>query len=151
MFTGEPHPVPKGIGASVRAGSRNGAGELVVEAEAVDEETVLGRILRTAEAAASRKGRVERWVDRAGGAFVPFVALTAAATAVGWWWAGDPSRAVTAAAGVLVVACPCALGLAVPLVAALGVARGARDGVVFKGADMLERAAAVDTVVFDKT
>lgn len=151
MFTGEPEPRAAGPGSRVRAGSRNGLGELVVRAEAAGGRTLLGGILRAAEEAAARRGRTERLADRAAAFFVPVVGLIALVTGLAWWEAGEPGRAVLAAAGVLVVACPCALGLAVPLAAALGVARGLREGIVIGGADVLERAGRIDTVVFDKT
>lgn len=151
MFTGEPQPVPKAPGAPAWAGSRNGAGELVVVTACAGPATVLGRLAAHVERASRSAGATERLSDRAARAFAPAVALLATLSALAWWAAGQPGRAVTAAAGVLVVACPCALGLAVPLAAAIAVGRAALAGAVVKGAEVLERAAGVDTVVFDKT
>jgi Cu+-exporting ATPase len=151
MMTGESLPVDVAPGSDVVAGTINTTGALVVRATAVGEQTRLAQIAELVTAAQSRKAAIQKLADRISGIFVPVVLVIAALTAIGWSLAGEFTTAFTAAISVLVVACPCALGLATPTALIAGIGRGARAGILISGADALEHARNIDTVVFDKT
>jgi len=152
MLTGESLPVAKEPGASVAGGSVNGEGRLVVETTAIGAETVLARIIRLVENAQAAKAPIQRLVDRVSAVFVPAVLGIALATLVGWLIAGvGAEQAIVAAVSVLVIACPCALGLATPTAIMAGTGVAARAGILIKDAEALEHAHGLDTIVFDKT
>jgi len=152
MLTGEPVPVDKGPGDEVIGATVNTDGRLVVEATRVGAETALAQIVRLVEEAQGSSAPVQRLADRVSAVFVPVVLAIAAATVVGWLLTGHGAEeAFTAAVAVLIIACPCALGLATPTAIMVGTGRGAQLGVLIKGGEVLERTKAVDTVVFDKT
>ena len=152
MLTGEPLPVARHPGDRVVGGSINGAGRIVLEVGAVGTETVLARIVRMVEDAQAAKAPIQRIVDRVAAVFVPAVLAIAAATLVGWLLAGHGvESAIVAATAVLVIACPCALGLATPAAIMAGTGVAARHGVLIKDAQALELAHRVKVVAFDKT
>ncbi|HEV7371373.1 heavy metal translocating P-type ATPase [Arenibaculum sp.] len=152
MLTGESLPVEKSEGAAVTAGSIDVDGLLVVETTAVGAETMLAKIVRMVEGAQASKAPIQRLVDRVSAVFVPVVLAIAAATFLGWWLiGGDVANAVITAVSVLVIACPCALGLATPTAIMVGTGAAARLGILIKDAEALERAHAIATVAFDKT
>ncbi len=152
MLTGESLPVDKGPGDDVFGATVNQQGRLVVEARKVGADTALAQIVRLVEDAQASKAPVQRLADRVSAVFVPTVIAIAAATAVVWLALGNPfAGALEAAVAVLIIACPCALGLATPTAIMVGSARGAELGVLFKGAEVFERSRSVDTVMFDKT
>ncbi len=154
MVSGEPLPVAKAPGDDVVGGTVNATGTFVMEARRVGGETLLARIVaRVAEAQRSR-APVQRLVDTVSGIFVPAVVGAAVLTFVVWAaWGPDPAlaHAVVAAVSVLIIACPCALGLATPMSIMVATGRGAREGVLFRDAEALERLRDVDTLVVDKT
>jgi Cu+-exporting ATPase len=154
MVTGEPIPVEKGAGARVTGGTLNGTGTLVVRAERVGRETLLAQIVRMVAEAQRSRAPIQRIADVVAGYFVPVVAAVAAATFVIWAVAGPEPRfahALVSAVAVLIIACPCALGLATPMSIMVGVGRGATAGVLIRNAEALERFERVDTLVVDKT
>ncbi|MDE0349805.1 MAG: heavy metal translocating P-type ATPase [Gammaproteobacteria bacterium] len=152
LVTGESVPVAKTEGASVTGGSINGAGLLKVRATAVGEESTLARIIRLVENAQAGKASVQRLVDRISAVFVPCVVAVAAVTFLAWLvFSGDLETSLIAAVSVLVIACPCALGLATPTAIMTGTGAAARAGILVKDIAALEQAHRVDTVVFDKT
>jgi Cu2+-exporting ATPase len=151
LLTGESRPVPKEPGASVIAGSVVAGGSLRVRVTAVGNQTTLSGIVRMVEAAQASQSRAQALGDRAA-ALLFYVALVAgAATFLGWLLLGDPEGAVIRSATVLVIACPHALGLAIPLVIAISTSVGAQNGLLVKDRLALERAREIDTVIFDKT
>ncbi len=152
LVTGESLPVDVTPGDELTGGSINTTGRLVVEATRVGADTTLAGIARLVERAQTTKAPVQRLADRVSAIFVPVVLVLAALTFAGWWAAtGDPSRALEVAISVLVIACPCALGLATPTALLVGTGRGARLGILIKGADVLEDTRRIDAVVLDKT
>ncbi len=152
LLTGESLPVEKAPGDPVTGGSINGSGLLRVEVTAVGTRTVLARIIDLVQTAQASKPPVQRLVDRVSAVFVPAVIVIAALAFAGWWLAGaGTATAVINAVSVLVIACPCALGLATPTALMTGTGLAARRGILIKDAEALERARAIDTVVFDKT
>ena len=152
MVTGEPVPEEVGPGDAVLGASVNSNGSLVVEATSVGADTVLARIMRLVEQAQTNRTRIQRLADRISAVFVPAAVAIAVGTLIGWLAAGQPaSEAFTAAVAVLIVACPCALGLATPLAVMVGTGRGSQLGIIVKGGEMLEDTRQLDTVVFDKT
>jgi Cu2+-exporting ATPase len=152
MLTGESAPVPKGPGDEVVAGSVNGTGRLLVTATRAGAETVLARIARAVGEAQARKANVQRIADRVVGGFVPAVVAIAAVTAAFWLVRGPTATdALMAGISVLVIACPCALGLATPLAVLVGSTAAQRSGILVRGGDVMERAAAVRCVLLDKT
>lgn len=152
MLTGEPLPVAKGVGDRVTGGSINGEGRIVMLATAVGQESVLARIIRLVEDAQAAKAPIQRLVDQVSAVFVPVVLGIAALTLGGWLLAGaGVEEALIHAVAVLVIACPCALGLATPAAIMAGTGVAARHGILIKDAQALELAHQVDTVAFDKT
>ncbi len=153
MLTGESMPVDKGVGDGVFGATVNQHGALVVKATRVGAQTALAQIAHLVEEAQATKAPVQKLADSVAGVFVPIVIGVAVVTSVAWYFVsgGDISQALTTGVAVLVVACPCALGLATPTAIMVGSGRGARLGVVFKGAELFERSRAVDMVLFDKT
>ena len=152
MLTGEPLPVHKTADATVTGGSINGSGRVVMRVTAVGQETVLSRIIRLVEDAQAAKAPIQRLVDRVSGVFVPVVIVLAALTLCAWWLTGHPfEQALIHAVAVLVIACPCALGLATPAAIMAGTGVAAKYGILIKDAQALELAHRVDIVAFDKT
>jgi Cu+-exporting ATPase len=152
LLTGESQPLAKGPGDAVTGGAINGEGALTVQTTAVGAETTLARIVRLVEDAQAAKAPVQRLVDRVSAVFVPVVVLIALLTFGGWLLAGAAwQAAMINAVTVLVIACPCALGLATPTAIMVGTGVAARHGILIQDAAALEHAHAVDTVVFDKT
>nr|WP_153785818.1 heavy metal translocating P-type ATPase [Pseudomonas sp. EMN2] len=152
LISGESLPVPKQPGDTVTGGAINGEGRLLVQTRALGTETVLARIIRLVEDAQAAKAPIQKLVDRVSQVFVPAVLVLALLTLVGWWLAGAPlETALINAVAVLVIACPCALGLATPAAIMAGTGVAARHGILIKDAEALERAHAVNRVVFDKT
>ncbi|HEY7754787.1 MAG TPA: heavy metal translocating P-type ATPase [Actinomycetota bacterium] len=152
MLTGESVPVEKGPGDQVAGATVNVDGVLVVEATHVGEDTALAQIARLVAEAQGSKAPIQRLADRVAGVFVPVVLAIAAATAIGWYAVdGSVRAALVPAVAVLIIACPCALGLATPAALMVGTGRGAQLGILIRGAEILERSRSVDTIVFDKT
>ncbi len=154
MLTGEPVPVVKRPGDRVVGGTVNGSGGLVVRTTAVGAATVLAQIVRLMEDAQASRAPIQHLADRVAAVFVPAVAATALLTVAGWWLFGGETGAVRAFANgvaVLIIACPCAMGLAVPTAVMVATGRGAEMGVLIKGGEALQRAGEVTAVVFDKT
>ncbi|MGW5128962.1 heavy metal translocating P-type ATPase [Streptomyces sp. NPDC004069] len=152
MLTGESVPVDVGPGAAVTGATVNAGGRLVVEATRVGADTRLARMAQFVEDAQSGKAEVQRLADRISAVFVPVVLLLAVATLLTWLFTtGDATAAFTAAVAVLIIACPCALGLATPTALMVGTGRGAQLGILIKGPEVLESTRRVDTVVLDKT
>ncbi|GAA3101828.1 heavy metal translocating P-type ATPase [Streptomyces goshikiensis] len=152
MLTGESVPVEVAAGDSVTGATVNASGRLVVEATRVGADTQLARMARLVEDAQNGKAEVQRLADRISGVFVPVVLLLALGTWVTWLLITDnPTAAFTAAVAVLIIACPCALGLATPTALMVGTGRGAQLGILIKGPEVLESTRRVDTVVLDKT
>lgn len=152
MLTGESMPVRKLIGDEVTGASVNGAGMLRIQATNVGTESTLARIVRLVEGAQASKAPVQKLVDRISAVFVPVVMVIALFTFLVWWLLlSDPQSGFVAAVSVLVIACPCALGLATPTAIMVGTGLAARQGILIKDAQALELAHHSDTVVFDKT
>ncbi|MDU9394225.1 heavy metal translocating P-type ATPase [Pseudomonas sp. zfem002] len=152
LISGESLPVPKQPGDRVTGGAINGEGRLLVRTLALGTETVLARIIRLVEDAQAAKAPIQKLVDRVSQVFVPAVLVLALLTLIGWWLAGATLEvALINAVAVLVIACPCALGLATPTAIMAGTGVAARHGILIKDAEALERAHAVNRVVFDKT
>ncbi|MEV8315434.1 heavy metal translocating P-type ATPase [Streptomyces sp. NPDC059900] len=152
MLTGESVPVDVTVGDAVTGATTNVSGLLIVEATRVGSDTQLARMAKLVEDAQTGKARVQRLADRIAGIFVPVVLLVATATLGAWLGAtGDVTAAFTAAVAVLIIACPCALGLATPTALMVGTGRGAQLGILIKGPEVLESTRRVDTVVLDKT
>ncbi len=152
MLTGEPLPVAKAAGGKLTGGSINGQGRVVMRVTAVGGETVLAHIIRLVEDAQAGKAPIQRLVDQVSAVFVPVVLVIAAITLAGWLWSGAAGEtALIHAVAVLVIACPCALGLATPAAIMAGTGVAAKYGILIKDAQALELAHKVDTVAFDKT
>ncbi|MFJ4158542.1 heavy metal translocating P-type ATPase [Microbacterium testaceum] len=152
MLTGEAVPVDVGPGSILTGGTIATGGRLLVRATGVGEQTRLARIARLVEDAQLGKSRVQRLADRISGVFVPVVIVLAVATLLAWLLAGQPVAAgFTAAVAVLIIACPCALGLATPIAILVGTGRGAQLGILVTGPAALESAERIDTIVLDKT
>jgi Cu+-exporting ATPase len=154
MITGEPLPVEKSVGDKVTGGTVNGTGSFIMRAERVGSDTLLGQIVNMVAEAQRSRAPIQGLVDTVAGIFVPVVLAVAALTFVGWIWLGpDPklAHAIVNAVAVLIIACPCALGLATPMSIMVGVGRGAQEGVLVKNAEALERLEKVTTLVVDKT
>jgi Cu+-exporting ATPase len=154
MVTGEPVPVQKAPGARVVGGTLNGQGAFVMRADRVGQDTVLAQIVRMVAGAQRSRAPIQRLADQVAGWFVPAVVGIAALAFVAWAvWGPEPrfAYALVAAVTVLIIACPCALGLATPMSIMVGVGRGAQAGVLIKDAEALERMERIDTLVVDKT
>ncbi|MGQ7858172.1 heavy metal translocating P-type ATPase [Pseudomonas sp. 32A] len=152
LISGESLPVPKQPGDAVTGGAINGEGRLLVRTLALGAESVLARIIRLVEDAQAAKAPIQKLVDKVSQVFVPVVLVLALATLIGWWLYGAPLEvALINAVTVLVIACPCALGLATPTAIMAGTGVAARHGILIKDAEALERAHEVSAVVFDKT
>jgi cation-transporting ATPase V len=153
MLTGESVPVEKSVGDDVAGATVNQDGVLIVEATRVGEDTALAQIVRLVAEAQGSKAPIQRLADRVAAVFVPIVLALAAGTAVVWLLVsgGDVRTALVPAVAVLIVACPCALGLATPAAIMVGTGRGAQLGVLIRGGEILERSRRIDVVVFDKT
>ncbi len=154
MVTGEPIPVAKSVGSKVTAGTLNQTGGFVMRAEKVGADTLLSQIVHMVAAAQRSRAPIQRMADQVAGWFVPVVILVAALTFAAWLaWGPSPafSYALVTAVAVLIIACPCALGLATPMSIMVGVGRGAQHGVLVRDAEALERTEKVDTLVVDKT
>jgi Cu+-exporting ATPase len=152
MLTGEPLPVTKQAGDRLTGGSINGDGRVVLQVSAVGSESVLAHIIRLVEDAQAAKAPIQRLVDQVSAVFVPVVLAIGLLTLLGWLWAGvGMETALIHAVAVLVIACPCALGLATPAAIMAGTGVAAKNGILIKDAQALELAHQVDTVAFDKT
>ena len=154
MVTGEPMPVAKAPGAQVTAGTLNQTGGFVMRAQKVGADTLLSQIVHMVAAAQRSRAPIQRMADQVAGWFVPVVIAVATLTFVAWMaWGPTPafSYALIASVAVLIIACPCALGLATPMSIMVGVGRGAQNGVLIRDAEALERMEKVDTLVVDKT
>ncbi|MGH8900558.1 MAG: heavy metal translocating P-type ATPase [Egibacteraceae bacterium] len=152
MLTGESVPVEKTPGAKVTGATVNTSGVLTVRATAIGSQTALAQIVKLVSEAQAGKGQAQRLADRISGVFVPAVIGIALLTFTSWWaLAGDPVKGLVSAVAVLIIACPCALGLATPTAIMVGTGRGADLGILIKGVEMLERTRTITTVVFDKT
>jgi len=150
--TGESVPVTVGVGSPLIGGTVNAGGRLVVEATAVGSATQLARLTRMVEEAQAGKAPVQKLVDRISAVFVPLVIVLAVVGGVAWFaLTADATRAVSIAVATLVVACPCALGLATPMALLVGSGRGARSGIIIRGTDVLESTRRVTTIIVDKT
>ncbi|MDE3131235.1 MAG: copper-translocating P-type ATPase [Acidobacteriota bacterium] len=152
MLTGEPNPVEVGPGSEVAGATVNAGGRLVVRATKVGADTALAQIAKLVSDAQTGKAPVQRLADRVSAVFVPIVIAFALLTLVAWLLAGESAAfAFTAAVSVLIIACPCALGLATPTALMVGTGQGARLGLLIKGPEVLESTRRVDTIVLDKT
>jgi Cu+-exporting ATPase len=154
MVTGEPMPAVKEPGSRVTGGTLNGTGSIVVKAERVGRDTLLAQIVQMVAEAQRTRAPVQRLADRIAAWFVPAVVAIAVAAFAGWGlWGPEPrlAHALVSSVAVLIIACPCALGLATPMAIMVGTGRGASEGVLVKHAEALERLEKVDTVVVDKT
>ncbi|HEX3701952.1 MAG TPA: heavy metal translocating P-type ATPase [Vicinamibacterales bacterium] len=154
MVTGEPMPAAKEVGARVTGGTINSTGSLLVRAERVGRDTLLSQIVRMVGDAQRSRAPIQRLADQIAAYFVPAVVLVAVLAFVAWSVWGPPPRlalALVSAVAVLIIACPCALGLATPMAIMVGTGRGATEGVLVKNAEALERLERVDTIVVDKT
>src|SRR5256714_6600980 len=154
MITGEALPTEKITGAKVIGGTLNNTGSFVMKAERVGDETVLAQIVRMVSEAQRSRAPIQRLADIVAGYFVPAVLLAALITFLAWIWIGPEPRlahAIVNAVAVLIIACPCALGLATPMSIMVGVGKGAHAGVLIRNAEALEKLAAIDTLVIDKT
>jgi len=152
MVTGESVPVDVVVGDSVTSATVNMNGRIVVRATRVGAETTFARMAKLVREAQATKAPVQRFADKVSSIFVPTVFIISALTLVGWlYFDGDASKAFTAAVAVLIIACPCALGLATPTALMVGSGRAAQMGIVIKGIDVLQSTRRIDTVVLDKT
>jgi Cu+-exporting ATPase len=154
MVTGEPVPVRKRPGDAVVGATLNGKGALVIEATRVGADTLLARIVALVAEAQRSRAPIQRLADRVSAWFVPAVILVAAVTLVAWMiWGPSPafSYALVAAVSVVIIACPCALGLATPMSIMVGIGKGATAGVLIRNAEALEHMEKIDTLVVDKT
>jgi Cu+-exporting ATPase len=154
MLTGEPLPVLKGVGDQVVGGTLNTTGAFRYRATSVGAESVLAHIVTLMQDAQSSRAPIQRLADKVSAVFVPVVLTIAIATFIIWYFAAGPAalpRAIAAAVSVLIIACPCAMGLAVPTAVMVATGRGAELGLLIKGGEVLQRAGDIDTVVLDKT
>ena len=154
MVTGEPLPVEKSVGDKVTGGTVNGTGSFVMQAERVGTDTLLGQIVNMVAEAQRSRAPIQGLADKVAGIFVPTVLAVSVLTFVVWMWIGPEPKlahAIVNAVAVLIIACPCALGLATPMSIMVGIGRGAQEGVLVKNAESLERLEKVTTLVVDKT
>ena len=154
MLTGEPIPATKSAGDEVIGATVNTTGSFVMRATRVGRDTALARIVELVERAQGSKAPIQRLADRVSEVFVPLVLVVASLTFVAWMLLGPEPRftlALTAFIGVVIIACPCAMGLATPTAIMVGTGKGAEAGILVRGGEALEAAGRVDTVVLDKT
>ena len=154
MITGEPLPVEKAVGDKVTGGTMNGPGSFIMRAERIGSDTLLGQIVNMVSEAQRSRAPIQGLADKVAGIFVPAVLAVSVLTFILWMWLGPEPRAayaIVCAVAVLIIACPCALGLATPMSIMVGVGRGAKEGVLVKNAEALERLEKVTTLVVDKT
>ena len=151
MLTGESMPVGKRPGDAVIGGTINTTGSFTFVATRIGEDTALSQIITLVEEAQRSSANIQRVADRVTGYFVPAVLLVAVGSFIGWWITGNLPQAVLASIAVLIIACPCALGVATPAALMVGVGKGAEAGILIRGAEHLEQARTLTTVVFDKT
>jgi Cu+-exporting ATPase len=154
MITGEPLPVEKAVGDKVTGGTVNGPGSFVMRAERIGSDTLLGQIVNMVAEAQRSRAPIQGLADKVAGIFVPVVLAVSVLTFAVWMWLGPEPKlahAIVNAVAVLIIACPCALGLATPMSIMVGVGRGAQEGVLVKNAEALERLEKVTTLVVDKT
>jgi Cu+-exporting ATPase len=154
MITGEPLPVEKAVGDKVTGGTVNGTGSFVMRAERIGSDTLLGQIVKMVGEAQRSRAPIQGLADKVAGIFVPAVLAVSAITFVLWMWLGPEPRlahAIINAVAVLIIACPCALGLATPMSIMVGIGRGAQEGVLVKNAEALESLEKITTLVVDKT
>ena len=154
MVTGEPMPLEKTAGDQVTGGTVNGPGSFVMRAERVGSDTLLGQIVSMVAGAQRSRAPIQGLADKVAGIFVPVVLAVSMLTFVLWMWLGPEPKlahAIINAVAVLIIACPCALGLATPMSIMVGIGRGAQLGVLMKSAEALERLEKVTTLVVDKT
>jgi len=151
MLTGESMPVEKAPGAKVIGGTLNRSGMLRFTATRIGKDTALAQIIRLVEEAQTSTAQVQRLADQVTGYFVPAVVGVAFLAFFGWWLAGDFPQALLAFIAVLIISCPCALGVATPAALMVGVGKGAEAGILIRGAEVLERARNLNVIVFDKT
>jgi Cu+-exporting ATPase len=154
MITGEPLPVEKTVGDKVTGGTVNGSGSFVMKAERIGSDTLLGQIVNMVAEAQRSRAPIQGLADKVAGIFVPVVLAVSVLTFILWMWLGPEPKlahAIVNAVAVLIIACPCALGLATPMSIMVGVGRGAQEGVLVKNAEALERLEKVTTLVVDKT
>ncbi|BCT67786.1 Silver exporting P-type ATPase [Nitrosospira sp. NRS527] len=154
MITGEPMPVAKAEGDKITAATMNSNGSLVIRAERIGADTLLGRIVRMVGEAQRTRAPIQRLADTIAGYFVQTVIAIAIVTALAWWFLGPEPRfsyAFINAIAVLIIACPCAVGLATPISMTVAMGQGARAGILFRNAEAIERMRDIDTVVVDKT
>jgi len=154
MITGEPLPVEKAVGDKVTGGTVNGSGSFVMRAERIGSDTLLGQIVNMVAEAQRSRAPIQGLADKVASIFVPVVLAVSALTFVLWMWLGTEPKlahAIVCAVAVLIIACPCALGLATPMSIMVGIGRGAQEGVLVKNAEALEQLEKVTTLVVDKT
>jgi len=152
MITGESIPIEVTVGDTVIGATLNASGRLIIEATAIGADTALARITSLVENAQAGKAQIQRLADRVAAIFVPIVILLAGGTLLGWLVAGEGANfAFTAAVAVLIIACPCALGLATPTALLVGTGRGAQLGVLIRGPQILESTKRINTIALDKT
>lgn len=151
MLTGESMPVEKSVGSQVIGGTLNRTGMFRFKATRVGAETALAQIIKMVEEAQASSAPIQRLADKVTAYFVPAVVGTAVLAFAGWWIAGNFPQGLLAFIAVLIIACPCALGIATPAALMVGVGRGAESGILIRGGEILERAQSLNTVVFDKT
>jgi Cu+-exporting ATPase len=154
MVTGEPLPVEKAVGDKVTGGTVNGSGTFVMRAERIGSDTLLGQIVNMVADAQRSRAPIQGLADKVAGVFVPVVLAVSVLTFFLWMWLGPEPKlahAIVCAVAVLIIACPCALGLATPMSIMVGIGRGARNGVLVKNAEALERLEKITTLVVDKT
>ena len=154
MITGEPVPVEKTVGDKVTGGTVNGSGTFVMRAERIGSDTLLGQIVNMVADAQRSRAPIQGLADKVAGVFVPVVLAVSALTFILWMWLGPEPKlahAIVCAVAVLIIACPCALGLATPMSIMVGIGRGAQNGVLVKNAEALERLEKITTLVVDKT
>ena len=151
MVTGEPLPIEKMANDKVIGGTINQTGNLIIQAERVGEATMLSKIIKMVEEAQGSKAPIQKLVDKISEVFVPVVIMIAILTLGVWWYFTDFPSAIVAAVTVLIIACPCALGLATPTAIMVGIGQGAKQGILIKSAESLELIKEVNTIVLDKT
>ncbi|MFH2043653.1 MAG: heavy metal translocating P-type ATPase [Pseudomonadota bacterium] len=154
MVTGEPLPVEKNVGDKVTGGTVNGSGSFVMRAERIGNDTLLGQIVNMVAEAQRSRAPIQGLADKVAGIFVPAVLAVSMLTFIFWMWLGPEPKlahAIVNAVAVLIIACPCALGLATPMSIMVGVGRGAQEGVLVKNAEALERLEKITSIVVDKT